>query len=127
MKERLISFDRSVNCGGIDIRMGDKMLEEESSFRMLGLSITSKLDWSTYISLIAKTASKMISALFRVNENFSLPKWFYIFINLLLDLSWDIAAMFWLVLLNAIWTCLTNFKGASVGLLVLISWLLFSR
>ena len=61
----MVSFDRSVNSGGIDIRMGEKMLEEESSFQMLGLSITSKLDWSTYISSIAKTASKKIGALFR--------------------------------------------------------------
>ena len=64
-KTHLVSFDRSVNSGGIDIRMGEKMLEEESSFRMLGLSITSKLDWSTYISSIAKEASKKIGALFR--------------------------------------------------------------
>ena len=43
-KTHLVSYDRSVNSGNIDIRMGEKMLEEESSFRMLGLSITSKLD-----------------------------------------------------------------------------------
>ena len=32
------------------------VLEEESSFKMLGLSLSSKLDWGSYIFFIAKTA-----------------------------------------------------------------------
>ena len=39
------------------------VLEEESSFKMLGLSFSSKLDWGSYIFFIAKTASKKIGAL----------------------------------------------------------------
>ena len=31
-KTRLVSFGHSVDSGGIDIGMGEKMLEEESSF-----------------------------------------------------------------------------------------------
>ena len=36
---------------------------ENSSFKMLGLSFSSKLDWGSYIISIAKTASKKIGAL----------------------------------------------------------------
>ena len=40
------------------------VLEEKSSFKMLGLAFSSKLDWGTYIISIAETASKIIGALF---------------------------------------------------------------
>ena len=42
---------------------GSVLLEEKSSFKMLGLTFSSKLDWSSYIISIAKTASKKIGAL----------------------------------------------------------------
>ena len=38
------------------------VLEEKSSFKMLGLTFSSKLDWGSYIISIAKTASKKIGA-----------------------------------------------------------------
>ena len=41
------------------------ILEEKSSFKMLGLTFSSKLDWGSYIISIAKTASKKIGALIR--------------------------------------------------------------
>ena len=41
------------------------ILEEKSSFKMLGLTFSSKLDWGSYILSIAKTASKKIGALIR--------------------------------------------------------------
>ena len=41
------------------------VLEEKSSFKMLGLTFSSKLDWGSYIISIAKTASKKIGALIR--------------------------------------------------------------
>ena len=37
--------------------MGGSILEEKSSFKMLGLTFSSKLDWGSYIISIAKTAS----------------------------------------------------------------------
>ena len=43
--------------------MGGSILEEKSSFKMLGLTFSSKLDWGSYIISIAKTASKKIGAL----------------------------------------------------------------
>ena len=45
--------------------MGGSILEEKSSFKMLGLTFSSKLDWGSYMISIAKTASKKIGALIR--------------------------------------------------------------
>ena len=62
-KTQLVSFDRSNNNGSIDVKMDGPVLEEKSSFKMLGLTFSSKLGWSSYIISIAKTASKKIGAL----------------------------------------------------------------
>ena len=64
-KTQLVSFDRSNNNGSIDVKMGGSVLEEKSSFKMLGLTFSSKLDWGSYITSIAKTISKKIGALIR--------------------------------------------------------------
>ena len=62
-KTQLVSFDRFNNNGSIDVKMDESVLEEKSSFKMLGLTFSSKLDWGSYIISIAKTASKKIEAL----------------------------------------------------------------
>ena len=62
-KTQLVLFDQSNNNGSIDVKMGGSILEEKSSFKMLGLTFSSKLDWGSYIISIAKTASKKIGAL----------------------------------------------------------------
>ena len=59
---QLVSFDRSNNNGSIDVKMDGSVLEEKSSFKMLGLTFSSKLDWGSYIISIAKTASKKIGS-----------------------------------------------------------------
>ena len=48
--------------------MDGSILEEKTSFKMLGLTFSSKLDWGSYIVSIAKTASKKIGALIRSME-----------------------------------------------------------
>ena len=45
--------------------MNGSILEVKSSFKMLGLTFSSKLDWVSYIISLAKTASKKIGALIR--------------------------------------------------------------
>ena len=45
--------------------MDGSILEEKTSFKMMGLTFSSKLDWASYIVSIAKTASKKIGALIR--------------------------------------------------------------
>ena len=42
-KTQLVSFDRSNNNGSIDVKMDGSVLEEKSSFKMLGLTFSSKL------------------------------------------------------------------------------------
>ena len=43
-KTRLISYDRFIITSAIDVKMDRSVLEEKSSFKMLGLSFSSKLD-----------------------------------------------------------------------------------
>ena len=61
----LVLFDRSNNTGAIDMKIDGSVLEEKSSFNMLGLTFSSKLDWGCYIFSIAKTASEKIRAFIR--------------------------------------------------------------
>ena len=60
---QLVLFDWSNNTGAIDVKMDGSVLEEKSSFKMLGLNLSSKLDWGSHIIYIAKTAFKKIGAL----------------------------------------------------------------
>ena len=62
-KTKLVSLDWFNNNGSIGVKMDGSVLEEKSSFKMLGLTFTSKLDWGSYIISIAKTATKKIKAL----------------------------------------------------------------
>ena len=57
-KTQLVSFDQSNKNGSIDVKMDGSVLEEKSYFEILGLTFSSKLDWGSYISSIAKIASK---------------------------------------------------------------------
>ena len=62
-KTQQVSFDRSNDSGGIDVKIDRSVLEEISPFKMLELTFLSKLGWGSYIIYIAKTASKKIGAL----------------------------------------------------------------
>ena len=64
-KTQLVSFGQSKNTGAIDVKMDGSVLEEKTSFKMLGLTFSCKLDWGSYIVSIAKTASKKTGALIR--------------------------------------------------------------
>ena len=54
-KAQFVSSARSNNTGAIYMKMEGSVLEEKSSFKMQGLSFSSKLDWCSYIVSIAKT------------------------------------------------------------------------
>ena len=43
-KTQLVLFDRSNNTVAIDVKMNGSVLEEKSSFKMLGLTFSSELD-----------------------------------------------------------------------------------
>ena len=62
-KTQLVLFDWSNITGAIDVKMDGSFLKEKSSFKLLGLTLFSKLDLGSYISSIAKTATKKIAAL----------------------------------------------------------------
>ena len=61
----MINRGKRSKAGAIDVKMDGSVLEETSSFKMLGLTFSSKLDWGSYIISIDKTASKKIGALIR--------------------------------------------------------------
>ena len=103
-KTQLVSFDRSNNTGAIDVKMDESVLEEKSSFKMLGLTFSSKLDWSSYIVSIAKTASKKIEALIR-SMKFLLLRLLCISINLPYVHVWNTVVTSGLVSLVATWNC----------------------
>ena len=64
-KTQLVSFDWSNNSGAIDMKMDGPVLAKKSSFKMLGLIFSSKLDWGSCIISIAKAASRKIGAMIR--------------------------------------------------------------
>ena len=47
-KTQLVLFDQCNNNGAIDVKMDGSVLEENSSFKMLGLTFLSKLDWALH-------------------------------------------------------------------------------
>ena len=77
--KNLVSFDRSNNTGSIDVKMDGSALEEKSSFKILGLTFSSKLNWGFYIISIAKNASKKIGTLTRSMKFLSLEVALYLY------------------------------------------------
>ena len=51
-KTQLVLFDWSNNIGAIDVKMDGSVLEKKSSFKMLGLTFTSKFDCSYIYSVL---------------------------------------------------------------------------
>ena len=74
-------------------------LRKKSSFKMLGLSFASKLDWGSYIISVAKTASKKIGALIH-SMKFVSPE-----VNLPYAHVWNTVGTSGLVPLFATWNC----------------------
>ena len=51
---QLILFDRFNSTGSINVKMYGSVLEGKPSFKMLGLTFSSKLDWGSCIISFAK-------------------------------------------------------------------------
>ena len=64
-KTQLVFVDWTNSTGAIVVKTNGSVLEEKSSFKMVGLTFSSKLDWGSYTISIAKTASKEIGTLIR--------------------------------------------------------------
>ena len=99
-KTQLVSFDRSKNTGAIDVKMDGSVLEEKSSFGVLGLIFSSKLEWGSYIASIAKTASKKIGVLIRSIKFLSSEVALYLYKSTIQP-SMEYCCHVWLVLLIA--------------------------
>ena len=102
--------------------MDGSVLDEKPSFKMLGLTFSSKLDWGFYCFFgisIAKTVSKKIGALIRSMKFFSPEVALYLSINLPQVHAWNTVVMSGLVPLVATWNCPISYKNGYAGLLVL--------
>ena len=52
-KTQQVLFDWSNNTGAIEVKMDGSVLEEKSSFKILGFTFSCKFDWGSYIISIA--------------------------------------------------------------------------
>ena len=126
------SFDWSDNTGAIDVKMNGSVLEENSSFKMLELTFSSKLDWGSYIAYIDKVPPRKLEPWF-VLWSFFLLRLLCISINLPYAHVWNTVVMSGLVLLVATWNCWISYKNRYTGLLVLHllpflnHWFIFKR
>ena len=57
---QLVSFDQSDNSDAIDVKMDESVLEKKSSFKMMGLTFSSKLDWAITLSLLLKVPQRIL-------------------------------------------------------------------
>ena len=78
-KTQLLLFDQSNSTSAIDVKMDGSALEEKPSFKMLELTLSSKMDWGSYIISIAKTASKKIGPLVHSMKFLSLKVALYLY------------------------------------------------
>ena len=93
--------------------MNGSLPEEKLSFKMLGLTFSSKLDWGPYIVSIAKTASKKIGALIGSMKFLSLEVALYLYKSTIRPCMeycchvWDSALSCYLELLDKLqkWIC----------------------
>ena len=117
-KTQLVLFDQSNNNGSIHVKMDGFVLEEKPSFKMLGLTLFSKLDWISYIFSIAKTASKKIGALIHSMKFLSPEAALYLYKFTITHL-WNTVFMSGLVPPVPTWVCQTSYKNRYAGMLVL--------
>ena len=104
-KTQLVLFDRPNKTGPIDMKMDEFVFVEKSSFKMLGLTFSSKLDWGYYIIIsIAKCISEKIRALISL-WSFFLMRLLCIFINLPYAHAWHTIVTSGLVPLVTPWNC----------------------
>ena len=67
-KTQLLSFNRHGNPLLVPVEMNGVELPEETSFRLLGLTVTRSMDWKPYIQSIAKSASRKVDTLYRAQR-----------------------------------------------------------
>ena len=101
-KTQLVLFDQCNNAGAVDVKMDGSVLEKKLSFKMLGLTFSSKLDWGSCIISIAKTASMKFWTLIR-SMKFLSTELLCISINLPYVHPWNTVVMSGLLPLVVTW------------------------
>ena len=59
-KTQLVLLNQSNNAGSVDVKNAGSVLEKKSSFKMLELTFSSKLNWGSYFISITKTALRKL-------------------------------------------------------------------
>ena len=109
-KTQLVSFYWSNNTGVIDLKMEGSIIEEKSCFKMLGLTFSSKLDWSSYIISIAiKSPPTKLEPWF-ILWSFFLLRLLFISINLPYAHAWNTVFKSGLAPLVVTWNCYVSYK-----------------
>ena len=103
-KTQLSSFHRSNNTGGTDEKLDGSVLEEKSTFKMLGLNFCSKLDGPLTLPPSLKLSSIKLEPWFGPWSFFPLRS-ICISINAPYDHAWDNVVMSELVLPVVTWSC----------------------
>ena len=105
-KIQLVSIDWSNNTDATDVNMGASVFEEKSSFKMLWLTFSCKLDLVSYIICIAKIASRKIRALIRSVKFLSPEAALYLHKSIIHPYNtWNTVFTSGLVLRVATWNC----------------------
>ena len=89
----------------------------KKTFKMLGLTFSSKLDWGSYIVSIAKTASKKIGALIRCMKFHSPEVALYLYKSTIQSYM-EYCCHFWAGGPSCYWNCWISCRNGYVGLLV---------
>ena len=105
--------------------MDGSVLEEKSSFKMLGLTFSFKLDWGSYIISIAKTVSKKIGALICSMRFLSPDVTLYLYKSKIRQCM-EYRCHVWLKSLVANWNCYISYGNEYAGLLVFVLLLLLN-
>ena len=117
-KTELVSFEPSTNTFAIDMKINGAVCEETSSWKILGLTFSSRWHWGSYIISIAKTTSKIIGPLIRSMKLLT-PEVVLCSLNLPYLHAENTVVISGLVPLVATWSCWISYKNAYAGLLVL--------
>ena len=100
-KTGLVSFDW---FNKTDVKLDRSVLDKKIYFKMLGLNLSSNLDWGWYIISIAETASQNIGA-FNCSVKLFPLRLLCISVNLPYDHAWNTVVLSGLVLLDITWNC----------------------
>ena len=115
-KTQLVLFDQSNNTSAIDVKMHEFVLDEKSSFKMLGLFFSFQLDWGSCIISITRAVSKKIGVFI---PSICFMRLLCISINLTYNLAWNTVVMPGQVFLTATWKFQVSYKNRYTELSVL--------